>query len=133
MANIKQYFYVDFLKTPDVLLDENYIPLLDSFQSDPQPLQPEVRILKHVSNIQDATPKQFEERLKYIFDNETYGSDYGSAELIFKYLENTKKETADEIRSKYENQTIEQIIEKGKEYVKTSAEKMKKEFVGNIE
>ncbi|MBR4531603.1 hypothetical protein IKO70_04245 [bacterium] len=134
IENRKKYFYVDFLKTQHILLDENYLPFLDSFPSDPKSLLPENRILKHAYDTEESS---FELRLDYILSNEDYCNDYGSAELILEYLKETKNEVYNQIRSKYQNnkkkKNIEELIKDGKNDAKESAETIKKKFVGDLE
>ena len=107
----KKYFYIDFLKTPDILLNERYIPNLESFPSDPVSLLPENRILQHCKNVANDSP--VDKRLENIAD------DYESAELVLKYLQDTKREP--------ENiDSIKKCISDGKKNAKKTAEEKKR-------
>jgi uncharacterized protein YoxC len=114
----KKYFYIDFLKTPDILLDEKYIPNFDSFPSDPVSLLPENRILQHCKNVANDSPVG--KRLENIAD------DYGSAELILRYLQdiNLEPENID---------SIQKCINTGKRNAKKAAEEKKEDFTGELE
>ena len=114
----KKYFYIDFLKTPDILLDERYIPNLESFPSDPVSLLPENRILQHCKNVANDSP--VDKRLENIAD------DYGSAELILKYLQDINLEPED-------IDSIEKCISDGKKNAKKTAEEKKDDFTGELE
>ncbi len=84
----QKYYYIDFLRGEYVLLTESpegYLPDMRGQFMDFQELSLSRRILKHVQ-----TPLvSFEKRLEDIFKN--YGDDYGSAELIVRYLEDQEK------------------------------------------
>ncbi len=75
------YFYVDFLKGDDVLLDDNFMPDMRGSFVDFEELSVSNRILKHSK----SQLRSFDEKLNHIFVD--YGDDYGTAELIVKYLE----------------------------------------------
>ncbi len=124
----KKYFYVDFLQTHHILLDENYIPDLMSFPSDPVSLLPENRILKHADKVQNSSFEQFAERLDYILKNtgQNRGDDYGSAELILEYLKNTNHAPED-------IDSIEKSITDGKNRAKDCTKEKKDNFVGELE
>ena len=74
----KKYFYIDFLRNDRVLLDEKFLPVFNDVS--------EIDELSIIARIEDhaETPLMtFEERLHSIFNGQ---DDYGSAELILRYL-----------------------------------------------
>jgi len=73
-----KYFYVNFLKNDKVLLDDDFLPVLDDVPELPE-FTIRARIVKHCQEAE----KSWEDRLKEIFNG---GDDYGSAGLIYKYL-----------------------------------------------
>ncbi len=79
-----KYYYIDFLRGNDVLLDDEYLPDMRGKFADFAELSLSNRILKHSK----AELVSFEEKLDDIFNN--YGDDYGTAELIIRYLEDTR-------------------------------------------
>lgn len=74
-----RYFYIDFLRSNVVLLDRDYLPILDSV-----PEIEELDILERLVRHETAPEKSFEQRLQEIFNGE---DDYGSAALILHYLQ----------------------------------------------
>ncbi|SCP97797.1 ATP-binding protein [Anaerobium acetethylicum] len=115
----KRYFYVPFLFTDDVLLDEAFCPDLDVRSSEMVELQPEYRILEHAGKVCKRPMDRCSEIL------EDGGDDYGSARLLAEYIEATDA-TAD-IAS------IERTIEAGEEYAKETANLRKEQFIGDLE
>lgn len=89
-----KYYYIPFLMSDKVLLDDNYLPLFDSVENLPS-MSPANRILEHFNSIE----MKLEDRLESIFGGE---DDYGSADLIVNYLDETGDENTDlsEIRRK---------------------------------
>lgn len=75
-----KYYYIDFLKSNKVLLDEDYLPVLDEVLELPS-FSVRKRILQHCD---ENTDKSWEERIDDIYKKE---DNYGSAELIFQYVE----------------------------------------------
>ena len=120
--SIKKYFYVPFLLTDDVMLDEDYLPDLDMHSSTMSTLWPTVRILEHVANLRSGE-HTYERRLTEILDNK--GDDYGAARLVVDYL--MTKETTDELVE------ISSNIESGEVYAKETADLRKEDFIGNLE
>lgn len=76
-----KYYYIDFLRGKEILLDDEYLPDMRGKFVDFEELSLNNRILRH----SQSTLMSFEEKLDDIFNN--YGDDYGTAELIVKYLE----------------------------------------------
>lgn len=116
-----KYFYMDFLKNDKVLLDENYFPVLDEVLELPD-FSVRNRILKHCKET-DAEKKSWEERIDDIYRKE---DNYGSAELIFQYVENQgiPFENLEEQRSKKEEAIV---------YPKSDMENKRKEFIQDLE
>ena len=120
--SVKKYFYVPFLLTDDVMLDEDYFPDLEMHSSTMNNLRPTVRILKHAANLRSGE-HTYEKRLTEILDNK--GDDYGAARLIVDYL--MTKENTDELAE------ISSNIESGEEFAKDKADVRKDDFIGNLE
>lgn len=118
----KKYFYVPFLLTDDVMLDEDYLPDLDMHSSTMSTLWPTVRILEHVANLRSGE-HTYEHRLTEILDDQ--GDDYGAARLIVDYL--MAKNPTDELAA------ISPNIESGEVYAKETADLRKEDFIGNLE
>ncbi len=117
--NEKAFFYVQFLSTEDVLLDESFCPDLTIRSLDIEKLQPENRILAHAAK----EPRQFDVRLKEILEDGY--DDYGSAKLIIDYLRAT---SPDFLVDGYV-----QNIEDGESYARDRAEYRKNQFIGDLE
>ncbi len=117
--NEKKFFYAPFLFTDDIILDENFCPVLDVKSIEVEKLQPENRIIDH------SKKKKMEPilRLKEILDDG--GDDYGCARLIVKYLSITAPDIIVD--------GFVQNIDDGEEYVKETAELKKSQFVGDLE
>ena len=114
----KRFFYVKFLLTDDVILDDNCFPDLSLRSVDIERLKPEIRIKEHAyKNLRTPT-----ERLKEILDG---GDDYGVARLLVDYLRTTAQ---DIIVDGYI-----QNIEEGEEYAKETADIRKTQFIGDLE
>ena len=116
-----KYFYMDFLKNDKVLLDENYFPVLDEVLELPD-FSVRNRILRHCKET-DAEKKSWEECIDDIYRKE---DNYGSAELIFQYVENQDIpfENLEEQRSKKEEAIV---------YPKSDMENKRKEFIEDLE
>ncbi len=117
--NGKKYFYVDFLYTDDVILNDDYLPVLEAKLTDITRLQPENRILEHARK-KLLNPK---ERLDEILNDS--GDDYGTARLIIDYLRTTSR---DFIVDGYARN-----VDDNEEYVKETAELKKTQFIGDLE
>lgn len=119
---MRKYYYIPFLLTDDLMLDENYWPDLDMHSSDMQSLQPTTRILEHIHKLQKLMP-QFSDRLNEILEDK--GDDYGAARLIVDYLAEQKG---------LENLSdISENIESGEAYAKETADLRKDDFIGELE
>ena len=76
--NSKKFFYIDFLRNDRVLLNEKFLPVFnDVAEID------ELSILARIEDHARAQLMTFEERLSSIFNGQ---DDYGSADLILRYL-----------------------------------------------
>lgn len=73
-----QYFYLGFLKNDKVLLDDDYLPVLDDVNE-----IPELSILSRIEEHFSSPERDLESRLMEIFKG---GDDYGSAALILQVL-----------------------------------------------
>ena len=73
-----RYFYLDFLKNDHVLLDDNYLPILDRVEFLDE-MSPERRILLHA----EEPLRSLQDRLDEIFNG---GDDFGSARLILRWM-----------------------------------------------
>lgn len=76
--NNQRYFYLDFLKNNRVLLDDNYLPILDRVEF-LEEMSPEHRILLHA----EEPLRSLQDRLDEIFSG---GDDFGSARLILRWM-----------------------------------------------
>ena len=77
----QKYFYMEFLRGAEILLDENYYPILNFNTLDGTGNSVADRIIVHAR----ANLPTFEERIRTIFEDS--GWDFGSAQLIDAYLE----------------------------------------------
>lgn len=114
----QKYFYIDFLKSDLVLLDGNYLPILDGELQDIPELEVAARIFHHSKRNLGS----LKDRLYDIFKNA--GDDYGCARLIDQYFVDTTGHAVLE-----ENYDLEESIS----YAKRGAEQTKNEFVENLE
>lgn len=113
-----KYYYIDFLKNDKVLLDEDYLPILDEV--------PEIEEFSILSRIQLHCKQdeiEFPERLQNIFSG---GDDYGSAALILKYLQHEGIVLSPEESKKYN-------VEKAIVYSLRDLENKRKGFIEDIE
>lgn len=113
-----KYYYVGFLRNDKVLLDENFMPILDDVLELPE-FSTALRIMKHYSEPE----KEWKERLDEIFCGE---DDYGEAELILEYVNRWNIELEDFSEEKYN-------VEKAVEFVENDAENKKEEFIADVE
>ena len=80
--NASQYYYLPFLQGDEMLLDEDYLPVLTNVQEVDE-LSALTRIQRHAA----ARERPLEERLREIQESQDeWGGDYGSARLILSYL-----------------------------------------------
>ena len=113
-----KYFYIDFLRADRVLLDNNFIPVMDMNFKIPKGLGIADRIFDHST----MTLGSLEERLEEIFVY--HGDDFGSAALIIEYLGDRGVGLV-----KQKNYDIEESIA----YGKRGAQKTKQEFIEDLE
>ena len=83
----RKFFYVPFLKTNDVLLDEKYLPVLSNVEE-----LTELSAAARIEAFFKAEKKPLVTRIADILDGE---DDYGSAELIINYLEAHPEDDSD--------------------------------------
>ena len=81
--SMERYFYIDFLRTDHVLLDENYLPDFQHWMYVDEPAAYAAQILSYAG---ESLP-DFDERVKEIFEKE--GDNYLTATLIDGYLQAT--------------------------------------------
>lgn len=87
--NSSKYYYVDFLKYGDVMLDENYLPDCSGYNVIIDGFMPYERILAHSKK----ADRNFIDRIDEIFngfdseETRNFADDYGCAELIKAYME----------------------------------------------
>lgn len=117
--NQQKYFYVDFLRGDKVLLDKNYLPNFNFNTLDGTSNSIAERIIAHSR----AELPSFEERIKNIFEDK--GRDFGTAQLIDAYLEESKGKSFIE-QNKYK-------LQDSIDAVKRNALKDKKKFFGFLE
>lgn len=79
----QKYFYADFLRGTEILLDENYFPILTFNTLDGTSNGITERIIAHAR----AKLPTFEKRIENIFLNAKKDGDFGTAQLIDAYLE----------------------------------------------
>lgn len=84
-AKDRKYFFIGFLSGEDVLLDDNYLPELESTFCGWGRMNILSRIEHHMSN--DST--SFEERLKQITSQDETKHNFRSARLIMEFAEDT--------------------------------------------
>ena len=113
-----KYYYVGFLRNDKVLLDENFMPILDDVLELPE-FSTALRIMRHYLEPE----KEWKERLDEIFCGE---DDYGEAELILEYVDRWKIELEDFSEEKYN-------VEKAVELARNDAENKKEEFIADVE
>ena len=110
-----KYFYMDFLRGSEVLLDEEYFPDKRGNFADFEKLSLPARILRH-SKLELLS---FEEKLEHIFKE--YGDDYGAAEQILDYMQKNR------------NATEEYNIQASKEQAGKDAQIRLNNFIENLE
>ena len=114
----QRFFYVSFLQTPYVLLDEDFLPCVTQTVGDLESFFPLRRIEQHAA----AEKCSFAERLQEILDG---SDDLGSARLIVSYLDAMGEPPAPELRAMFERMEPNSII--------AHAERVKKEFIESLE
>lgn len=114
----QRFFYADFLRTPYVLLDEDFLPRVTQSVGDLESFFPLRRIEQHFA----AEKPAFAVRLQEILDG---SDDLGSARLIVSYLDATGEPPAPEVCAMIERMEPDSII--------AHAERVKKEFIESLE
>lgn len=118
----REYFYIPFLLTNDVVLGENFQPDYEARLEMLPSLRLEQRVLKHVSALEHHA-SSYESRLSEILND--HGDDYGSARQLVEYLSFVKPD-ADWTEAA-------QQIELGTPYAKEAAELVRTDFIGELE
>ena len=113
-----KYFYIEFLKDDQVLLDDNFIPVLDEVQ-ELADFSVKNRIIAHCK----TQEREWHERLEEIFRG---GDDYGSAELILKYLK-VQNRIPDEMEPAFN------LVEKAVVYAQDSMKLKRTDFIEDLE
>ena len=114
----QRFFYADFLRTPYVLLDEDFLPRVTQPVGDLESFFPLRRIEQHFA----AKKTAFAVRLQEILDG---SDDLGSARLIVSYLDAIGEPPAPEVRAMLERMEPDSII--------AHAERVKKGFIESLE
>lgn len=113
-----KYFYINFLKNDKVMLEEDYLPVLDEVPELPE-FSVGNRIIQHCLEPE----RDLGERIIEIIRG---GDDYGSAELILKYTKDHGIELKD---FDYDKFSLDDAIENPR---KDTAQK-REEFIGDLE
>ena len=113
-----RYFYINFLKNDKVMLDDDYLPVLDEVPELPE-FSVGNRIIQHCLEPE----REWGERIKEITRG---GDDYGSAALILKYAKDHDIELKD---FNYDKFSLDDAIENPR---KDTAQK-REEFIGDLE
>ena len=114
----QRFFYADFLRTPYVLLNEDFLPRVTQPVGNLESFFPLRRIEQHFV----AEKPAFAVRLQEILDG---SDDLGSARLIVSYLDATGEPPAPEVRAMLERMEPDSII--------AHAERVKKGFIESLE
>ena len=86
-----RYFYLPFLQEDEVLLDEDYLPMLNDVQ-EVEELSTLARIQRHA----EGREQPLEARLREILDTQDeWGGNCGSARLILRYLQSHPQQVQD--------------------------------------
>lgn len=118
----RKFFYLPFLLTDDVTLNDDLTPDLDAHSSDLVALHPNHRILMHVQKVESGSI-DYSDRLRTILDDR--GDDYGSAAQIADYISI--------VHPDHDITDILSQIENGEPYAKQSAEIARTDFIGELE
>jgi len=114
----QRYFYIGFLRTPYVLLDDSYLPRVTQPVGDLASFFPLRRIEQHFA----AAKLSFEARLQEILNGT---DDLGSARLIVDYLDDTGETLEPDVRTMFERMDEASIV--------AHAGRVKKEFIEGLE
>ncbi len=82
----KKYYFADFLRTGNILLDQNYLPEITSTFCD----LPDFNVLKRIRDHAEAQEATIVDHGKKIFSREEECHDFGTAGLIAEYLAHTE-------------------------------------------
>jgi len=114
-----RYFYVDFLRGSDVLLDDDYRPdFVHEFDADPH-----VSVIERIKTHAAAKLMSAEDRVRYAFEGG--GDDFRSARML-----------DDCLRERFGKSVIEAAsydVKTSIEYARTDANKIKDDFIENLE
>lgn len=113
-----KFYYIGFLKNDKVLLDENYLPVLEEVLE-----LPDFSVMSRIRLHCEEEDWELTDRLQNIFEGE---DDYGSAELILKYLDFQGYTLSPDESERYD-------IEKAIVYPEKDLENKRKEFIEDIE
>lgn len=83
--NARKYFFADFMKGGEILLNDSFLPELQSTFC----VSKSMNILKRIERHAETTLPAFEERLKSIVSPEDIEHDFRCAKLIFQYAADT--------------------------------------------
>ena len=114
----KHYFYLDFLRNDYILLDEDYMPVLDEIYE-----VPNLSVLSRIEKHFRAGGVSLEDRLQAILRGE---DDYGSARLILAYL----KAHSESVRNP---ELLDTDIDEALLYPRRDMENKRRSFVENLE
>lgn len=114
-----RYFYIDFLKNDKILLDDSFLPVLEEVRELPAFSVTE-RILHHC---EEPSDKSWEDRIDDIYRSE---DNYGSAELIFKYV----KDRGIPFKNLEEQMEVKDTAMK---YPQSDMENKRREFIEDLE
>lgn len=81
----RKYYFSDFLRTNKILLDQNFIPEVNSTLCD----LPDFNVLRRIRDHIEDTDSSVTEHGKKIFSRDEESHDFGTAELISEYLRDT--------------------------------------------
>ena len=84
-SNARKYFFADFMKDGEILLNDSFLPELQSTFCESKSMN----ILKRIERHAETTLPAFEERLKSIVSPEDIEHDFRCAKMIFQYAADT--------------------------------------------
>ena len=79
----EKYLYVDFLRSNNITLTEDFMPELSSTFC----VLPEFNVMARIRNHVEGTKKSFQEQIDQIYGMDKTCNNYGTAERILEYLE----------------------------------------------
>ncbi len=104
----EKYFYADFLNSDQIMLDENFLPEMNSTFC----ALPEFNVLARIRRHIEGPKLGFQEHLNEIYGTDRTRNNYGTAERIMQYLRDTGEENSVSIPAnaeQYELQTRQQV------------------------